>query len=74
MGKGTEEWRAETKRCQHTQKENDVSRRSKEDCSSAASAMGEGEGCPKENRISTASVRNGTILTNKATRRMRGDR
>jgi hypothetical protein len=48
MGKGAEAWRAETKRRQHAEEENDVSRRSKEDCRRSTSAMGEGEGCSKE--------------------------
>ena len=51
MGKGARECRTETERCQHAQKENDVSRRSKEDCRRSTSAMGEGEGCPKEVRL-----------------------
>jgi hypothetical protein len=48
MGKGAEEWRAETKRRQHAQEENDVSRFSKEDCCRSTSEMGEVEGCRKE--------------------------
>jgi hypothetical protein len=47
MGKGTEERRAEAERRQHAQ-EDDVSRRSEEDCRSTASAMGKGQGCPEE--------------------------
>jgi hypothetical protein len=48
MGKGARECRTETERSQHAEKEDDVSRRSKEDCRSATSAVGEGEGCSKE--------------------------
>jgi hypothetical protein len=48
MGEGAEEWRAETKRSQHAEKENDVSRRSKEDCCCAKAKMGESKGCSKE--------------------------
>jgi hypothetical protein len=39
LGKGTRERRAEAKRRQHAEKENDVSRRPEEDCSSATSAV-----------------------------------
>jgi hypothetical protein len=53
MGKGTEERRAEAERRQHAQ-EDDVSRRSEEDCRSTASAVGEGQGCPEE-----VSIRDG---------------
>jgi hypothetical protein len=41
LGKGAEEWRAETKRCEHAQEENDVSRQSNENCRSATGEMGE---------------------------------
>ena len=51
MGKGAEEWRAETKRRQHAEKENDVSRRSKEDCRCAKAKMGEGQGGSKEGGV-----------------------
>jgi hypothetical protein len=51
MGEGAKEWRAETERRQHAEKENDVNRRSKENCRSPTSEMGEGEGCAKEVRI-----------------------
>src|ERR1700733_1321397 len=51
MGKGAEEWRAEAQRGQHAEKEDDVSRRSKENCRSSTGALGEGEGCPKEVRL-----------------------
>jgi hypothetical protein len=37
--------RADAKRRRHAEKENDVSRRPEEDCSSATSAVGEGQGC-----------------------------
>jgi len=48
MGKGTGQRWAETKRRQHAEKENDVSRCSKEDCSSPKAEMGESKGCPEE--------------------------
>ena len=48
MGKGAEECRTETERRQHAQEEDDVSRRSKKNCRSPTSEMGEGEGCPEE--------------------------
>ena len=48
MGKGAEERRAETKRCQNAQKENDVGCRSKEDCRCTTGAVGEGQGCTEE--------------------------
>jgi hypothetical protein len=51
MGKGAEEWRAEAQRRQHADKENDVSRRSKEDCCRSTDEMGEGKGCAKEVRL-----------------------
>jgi hypothetical protein len=51
MGKGARECRTETERSQHAEKEDDVSRRSKENCRSTTSAMGEGEGCPEEVRV-----------------------
>jgi hypothetical protein len=51
MGKGAEERRTKTERCQHAEKEDDVSRRSKENCCRSTSAMGEGEGCSKEVRL-----------------------
>jgi len=47
MGKGAGEWRAEAERREQAEKENDVSRRSKEDCRCATSEMGEGQGFPK---------------------------
>jgi hypothetical protein len=51
MGKGARESRTETERSQHAEKEDDVSRRSKEDCRSPTSEMGEGEGRPEEVRL-----------------------
>ncbi|MGO9087613.1 MAG: hypothetical protein ACLQBK_20540 [Candidatus Sulfotelmatobacter sp.] len=56
MGKGAEECRTETKRRQHAEEENDVSRRSKEDCRSTASKMGEGKGCSKEVGLEMNSI------------------
>ncbi|MFY9908979.1 MAG: hypothetical protein WCF22_10625 [Candidatus Sulfotelmatobacter sp.] len=54
MGKGANQERAETERRQHAQEEDDVSRRSEEDCRSTASTMGKSQGCPEE-----ISIRNG---------------
>jgi hypothetical protein len=48
MGKGEGQWQAKTKRRQHAQEEDDVSRRSQENCSRTTSAVGEAEGCSKE--------------------------
>lgn len=44
MGKGEGEGRTEAELAQYAQEENDVSRRTEEDCRSPASAVGEGEG------------------------------
>jgi len=46
--KGARECRTETERSQHAEKEDDVSRRSKENCRRTTSEMGEGQGCSKE--------------------------
>jgi len=70
MGKSAEEWQAEHKCHQHAEKENDVSRLSKKTCRSTESEMGEGEGGSEEDRLKAAL---GEVLTNKATRRLRGD-
>jgi hypothetical protein len=49
--KGAGEYRTKTERRQHAEKEDDVSRRSKENCRRSTSAVGEGEGCPEEVRL-----------------------
>ena len=85
VGKGAEEWRAETKRRRHAEEENDVSRRSKEDCRSPTGEMGEVQGGEEEGSVTvliTVPQRgtrrvpgfNGKILTHKTKRRLRGDR
>jgi hypothetical protein len=51
MGKGARECQTETERRQRAEKEDDVSRRSKENCRCSTSAVGEGEGCAEEVRI-----------------------
>ena len=61
MDKGAEERRAETKRCQNAQKENDVSRRSKENCRSPKAEMGEGKNRPKEVGVRDPSGQNGDV-------------
>ncbi len=48
MGKGARDCQTETERGQHAEKEDDVSRRSKENCRRSTSAVGEGESCSKE--------------------------
>ena len=60
MGKGANQERAETERRQHAQEEDDVSRRSEEDCRSTASAMGKGQGCSEE-----VSIRDGWLAMGK---------
>ena len=62
MVKGASEWREETERPQHAQKENDVSRRSQEDCRSATSTVGEGKSGSEEDCVT------GTILADSVTR------
>jgi hypothetical protein len=54
VGKSAGQWRAETERRQHAEKENDVSRRPKEDCRSTTGAVGEGQGCAEEDGVKTA--------------------
>ena len=48
MGKNAKERRAEAKRCHNTEKEDHVSRRSKENCRCSTGAVGEGQGCTEE--------------------------
>jgi hypothetical protein len=55
MGEGAQGWRAETKCHQHAEKENDVSRRSEEDCCRSTSEMGESEGCAEEDGVRDAN-------------------
>jgi hypothetical protein len=65
MGKGAGEWRAEAERREHAQKENDVSRRPEEDCRSATSAVGKGEGCSKEVGLGLGSLAMGKFVPTK---------
>jgi hypothetical protein len=48
LGESAEERRAEAERRQHAKEENDVSRRSKEDCRRSTSAVDESKGGSKE--------------------------
>jgi hypothetical protein len=48
VGESAWEWRAERECCQRAQKEDDVSRRSEENCRCPKVEMGEGKGCSKE--------------------------
>jgi len=48
LGKGANEDRAEAERRQHAQEEDDVSRRSEEDCRSPKAQMGEGQNRSEE--------------------------
>ena len=57
MREGAEEGQAETKRRQHAEEENDVIRRSKEDCRRAKAKMGESKGCSKEVWLKDPSYR-----------------
>jgi hypothetical protein len=59
LGEGAGEERAETERARHAQEENDVSRRSEEDCSSPTSAMGEAE-VSEEDGVGTTVDREAT--------------
>jgi len=48
LGEDAREWRAEAERRQPAEEEKNVSRRSKEDRSSATCPMGESKACEKE--------------------------